>query len=392
MDTGRCLTLSEVQETVSNKLPGLRSLLVRPISVKNLLFTGYASCLFILTFVRLPRSSLEPVFLAGMCLGVGSVSALVFSPGSKQAGSKSAAFSFALLMHGLLAAISIINNNYYPRMLAGDNFGEAIPYSAWVVLLEWGAVLMLGRLFASDRRLTVPLWLVACALLFLAVVVAAPKMQGRGYQVVAGQPPVRYYRFSEPVESDESAEYPVAVLDGVFVLLRTGWDRTALKEFSVLRGFDTKNDKQWTMDVVPSTYMLPRAHLALGEAGELLVVQGTVHSNETGDMAVWVTEVDVHSATKGKPELVVRAPWLDPDASAALLSPEWRRPPFSRQSGVNIDVDEEGVLSIRGSGFQWNLAGDPRSVSFIVGEDVVVIRELIEETYTYHILLLPSRP
>lgn len=382
--------MRDLQESASNKPPqGSRSWLLRPLGTKNLLLIGYASCLFILTFLRLPRSSLEPVFLAGMCLGIGSVSALVFSPGSRQAGSKSAAFFFAFLMHGFLAATSIINSGYYPRMLIGGNFGEAIPYSACVVLLEWGAVILLGRPFASHGHPTVPLWVVTCMLLTLAVVVAAPKLQEPGYRVVSGQPPVRYSRFSEPMGSAEPA---TALIDGIFVQVQTGYDREAQKNFSVLRGCDVKNDKAWTLDVFPSTYVLPWAFLALREHGELLVVHETGQTDEAGDKAVWITAVDIQSVTKGKPEYVERAPWLGPDPSAVLLEPRWQRPPFSYPLGISIEVDHAGQSCIRGPDFEWEVTGDQESISFMMGQDTVVMREARNETYQYQIFLLPSSP
>ncbi|MGE5579161.1 MAG: hypothetical protein ACM3WU_03865 [Bacillota bacterium] len=372
----------------------MRNLLSRPVPVKNLLIAGYVVCLYVLTAIRLTRESMEPVFFAGLFLGMGSVSAMVFSPGSKKAGSKSAALLFTLLMHGLLAVTSIINSNYYPGLLIGRYFGYAIPYSAAVVLLEWAAVVAIGKFFASHERPVLRLWAVAIALLCLTLVVAAPRAPGRGYRVVSGQPPARYYRFSEPIEQSkymDAGEYGVAALDGVFVLLRTGWDRSKVAKFSVLRGIDTKSDKQWTVDMIPSTYWLHRAHLALRETDELLVVHETLHTNEVGDKAVWITEVDINSGTKSKPEFVVRAPWLGPDASAMLLSPEWQQAPLTHQSGLRIDVEEEQLLVMSGPGFRWELTGDPKVSCFFLSQDIVVMRELQDnETYDYHVFLLPS--
>lgn len=377
--------MSEVQESVSNKPPGLRGWLVRPLCAKNLLFTGFASCLFILALAPVPPGGLSMVFFAAVCLGIGAVSALVFSPDVNQAGSRLAAFFLAFVMHGLVAATSI-RGGYYPRMLAGHSFGQAVRDSAWFVLLEWGAIIVLGRLFAAVRRPTVPLWVVASALPLLAVIIAVPEVQGPSYRVVSGQPPVRYRSFSEPMGSAES---PTALVDDVFIRLQTGYDKKTGEDFSILKCWDIRNDKQWTMDVIPSQHMLPWAFLALGEGGELLVVHETGQTNEVGDKAVSVTKVDIQSATKGKPEFVARAPWLDPDASAALLRPAWQRPPLSWPSGVGIDVDEAGLLSIRGPGFRWDLEGDLRSTSFIIDGDVVVMREMRDEIYWYHVFLLP---
>ncbi|MEX0974095.1 MAG: hypothetical protein WD024_01900 [Bacillota bacterium] len=381
--------MREVQEPIPNKPLGLRSWLIRPLYVKNLLYTGYVSCLAVLALAPVPRGGLSLVFFAAVCFGVGTVSALVFSPDANQAGSRLAAFFLAFVMHGLVAATSI-HGGYYPRTLAGGYAGQAISNSAWFAILEWGAIMALGRLFATTRRPTVPLWVVASAPILLAVVIVAPEVQGRGYRVAAGQPPVRYSRFSDPTGSAEPA---TALLDGIFVQVQTDYDRKTHKNFSVLKGCDIKGNRQWTMDVFPSTFVLPWAFLALGEPGELLVVHETGQTNEAGDRAVWVTKVDIQSATKGKPEFVVRAPWLDPDASAVLLNPGWQRAPLAGPAGVSIDVDEAGgLLSIRGSGFRWELWGDPESTVFILGEDVVVMRETRDEGYSYHVFLLPSPP
>ncbi len=58
-----------------------------------------------------------------MCIGIGTVSALVFSPDANRAGSNLAAFFLAFVMHGLVAAASL-RGGYYPRMLAGSYLGE----------------------------------------------------------------------------------------------------------------------------------------------------------------------------------------------------------------------------------------------------------------------------
>jgi len=105
-----------------------------------------------------------------VCLGTGTVSALVFSPGLTKAGSNLADFFLAFVMHGLVAAVSVARG-YYPSMLLGSYFGEAIRNSAWFVLLEWGAIMVIGRSFASERRLAVPVWWVAGALFFFAVAI-----------------------------------------------------------------------------------------------------------------------------------------------------------------------------------------------------------------------------
>jgi len=378
--------LCDVQEQVSNKPLGLRGWLVRPLYIKNLLFTGFASCLALLAFAPIPSGGLPVVFFVAVSLGIGTVSALVFSPDVNRAGSNLAAFFLAFLMHGLVAVASV-RGGYYPRMLAGASFGQAIRNSTWLVILEWGAIMVLGRFFAATRRPTVPMWWVVSALILLAAAIALPEVQGRGYRVVAGRPPVKYWSFSEPMGSAES---PIALVDDAFSLLQTGYDRKSGDDFSILKAWDIKNGKQWTMDVVPSKYMLPWAFLALGEHGEVLIVHETPHTNEASDRAVWVTRVDIPSATKSKPEFVVRAPWLDPDASAVLLNPAWRRPPLSGPSGVSIDADEVGgPVYIRGPGFRWDLMGDPKSMVFILGEDVVVMRETRDEKHWYHIFLLP---
>ena len=82
-----------------------------------------------------------------------------------------AAFFLAFVMHGLVAAASL-HGGYYPRMLAGSYLGEAICISAWSAILEWGAIMVLGRSFASERRPAVPTWWVAGTLLFFAVAIA----------------------------------------------------------------------------------------------------------------------------------------------------------------------------------------------------------------------------
>ena len=391
--------MREVQEPIPNKPLGLRSWLIRPLYVKNLLYTGYVSCLAVLALAPVPRGGLSLVFFAAVCFGVGTVSALVFSPDANQAGSRLAAFFLAFVMHGLVAATSI-HGGYYPRTLAGGYAGQAISNSAWFAILEWGAIMALGRLFATTRRPTVPLWVVASAPILLAVVIVAPEVQGRGYQVVAGQPPVRCWRFSEPtpespipLAGSSKPQVVHALLEDIFIQLETGYHPKTSKEVSILKVWDIRNRRKWAMEVVPpEQYMLPWAYLALGEREELLVVQETGHTNEVGDQAVWVTEVDVQSATKGKSEFVVRAPWLDPDASATLLNPAWQQAPLTGSSGVSIDVDEAGLLSIRGSGFRWELWGDPESTVFILSEDVVVMRETRDEGYSYHVFLLPSPP
>ncbi len=162
----------EEHKPVCDKLPGLRGWLERPLYVKNLLFTGFAACLAFLAFAPLPNISLSVVFFAAVCLGIGTVSALVFSPEVvNRAWSNLAAFFLAFVMHGLVAAASL-HGGYYPRMLAGSYLGEAICISAWSAILEWGAIMVLGRSFASERRPAVPTWWVAGTLLFFAVAIA----------------------------------------------------------------------------------------------------------------------------------------------------------------------------------------------------------------------------
>jgi hypothetical protein len=372
---------------------------VRPLYVKNLLFTGFAFCLAVLALAPVSPGGLSLVFFAAVCFGIGTVSALVFSPNVNQAGSRLAAFFLAFVMHGLVAATSIYGG-YYPRSLAGNYAGQAIRNSAWFAILEWGGIMALGRLFTVVRRPTVPLWVVVSAPLLLAAITALSSVQGRGYRVVAGQPPVRYWRFSEPTpespippRGSSKPDVAHALLDDIFIQLQSGHHPKTSLAISILKVWDIGNNTKWSMEMdPPEHYMLPWAYLALGEREELLVVQETGHTNEAGDEAVWVTRVDVQSATKGKPEFVVRAPWLGPEASVRLLDFAWQRPPLSGRSGVSIDVDEEGLLSVRGSGFRWDLVGDPESTSFIVGEDVVVMRELQDKTYGYHVFLLPSPP
>ncbi len=75
----------------------------------------------------------------------------MFSPEVvNRAWSNLAAFFLAFVMHGLVAAASL-HGGYYPRMLAGSYLGEAICISAWSAILEWGAIMVLGRSFASEK-------------------------------------------------------------------------------------------------------------------------------------------------------------------------------------------------------------------------------------------------
>ena len=168
---GGVVTLCEVHKPVCDKPPGLRGWLERPLYVKNLLFTGFAACLAVLALAPLPSISLSVVFFAAVCLGIGTVGGLVFSPDVSRTGSNLAAFFLAFVMHGLVAAASL-HGGYYPRMLAGSYLGEANRISAWFVILEWGAIMVLGRFFASERRPAVPTWWVAGTLLFFAVAIA----------------------------------------------------------------------------------------------------------------------------------------------------------------------------------------------------------------------------
>lgn len=396
---GGVAALGEVQQPVSNKPSGRRSWLTRPLRVKNLLFVGFACCLAILALAPIPRGGLSMVFFAAVCFGIGTVSALVFSRDVNWAGSRLAAFFLAFMMHGLITAASLCGG-YYPRTLAGNLFGQAVRNSAGLVVLEWAAVVALGRLFAAVTRPTVPLWVVAGVPLLLAVITALSSVQGRGYRVVAGQPPVRYWRFSEPtpgspvpMAGSSKPQLVHALVDDAFIQLQSGYHPKTALAVSILKVWDIRNSAKWSMEMdPPEHYVLPWAHLALGEREDLLVVQETGHTNEVGDEAVWVTGVDVKSATKGKSEFVLRAPWLGPDASAKPLDPVWQRPPFIGLSGVSIEVEEAGLLSIHGSGFRWDLVSDPEFTSFILGKDVVVMREVRDETYWYHVFLLPSPP
>lgn len=162
--------MCEVHKPVCDKPPGLRGWLERPLYVQNLLFTGFAACLAFLAFAPLPNISLSVAFFAAVCLGIGTVSGLVFSPDANGAGSILAAFFLAFVMHGIVAVASL-HAGYYPRMLAGSYLGEAIRISAWIVILEWGAIMVLGRVFASERRPAVPTLWVAGTLLFFVVAI-----------------------------------------------------------------------------------------------------------------------------------------------------------------------------------------------------------------------------
>jgi hypothetical protein len=391
--------MHRVVELAKTKAPMLHSWLMRPLYVsKELLFGCFALCLAILAVAPFPPEGMSAVFFAAVCFGVSAAAALIFSTDAISTSSKITAFFVALVMHGLVTGFSILGG-YYPQALAGGYYGQAVRNSALFVLLEWGGIIALGPLYSDGKRPAFPRWALASLLLIPVVVVIGSQIQVGNYWVVSGERPVKYWRFSEPFEYapgvfriSEHSEYQVALVDDVFVMIQSGWSDRLSEKSSTLKVWDIKNEKRWTMDVVPSDYWLSTSFLALGKDGGLLVVHRTGNIvNESGDEACWVTGVDLRSATANQPEYVDKFPWLDSDTGTVLLQPEWQKPPFSTMSRIEIAMDKEsGLLFVRGPGFRWNLlSDDPGTMVFLVGEDVVVVRHVYEGRYEYQVFLLP---
>lgn len=365
----------------------LRRWLAGPISVRAIALPGYVASLAVLAWIPLPSESLPMIFWAAIVLGIVAICSLVYSPDLNQGGSRLAAFFLTFVMHGLVTWASL-RSGYYPRFLAGGYFGEAVRISAFFVLLEWGATIVLGRAFTTTARPTVLRWHLASALILivLVAVAAAPLTLARGYSVSAGAAPVRYRRISVDVTKGDGA-LPSALVKDVFV--QTQWDwRTKL---SRLIGLDIKQDREWAVDVAPPQLEgFPPPSLALENGtGLVLVVTELLHVNAAGDRSCWVVWVDVQTGMKVRAETVIRAPWLNPDASAIPLEAGWQRPPLIGDRPVRVDHMPDGSLIMEGKGFKWSLRGAADFKEFIIGSDVVVMRDLRNEKYWYHIFLLP---
>lgn len=365
----------------------LRGWLMRPLDVRTLAILGYVCGLGILALVPLASESLPVIFWAAIGLGIVAISSLVYSPDLHPSGSRLAAFFLVFLMHGLVAWASF-KAGYYPRFLAGGYFGEAIRISSLFVLLEWGATTALGRTFTSTARHTIPLWQLASALILIVLATAAPVSVARGYGVSAGAAPARYRRLSVDATGGASA-LPSALVEDVFIQVQ--WDYRA--GLSRVAGWDIKQDGEWAIDVAHPHDRpggLPPPSLAMENGtGLVLAITELAHANEAGDRACWVVWIDVRTGTKAKAETVARAPSLGPDASAVSLPAGWQRPPLSGDCAVRVDVGPDGSLMMEGPGFEWSLRGEAAFKKFVIGNDVVVMRDLWNEKYWYHIFLLP---
>ena len=222
--------------------------------------------------------------------------------------------------------------------------------------------------------------------LLLTAAVVVPWVQDRGSLVVAGAPPVRHWRFTEP---RDSAEFPTALLDDVFIGL--WWDLEG-EPSTLLKGWDIKSGQRWTIDVgAPSQDVLPWAFLALGEGGEVLVVHEVSGSTEADNRGCWVAKVDLATATKEEAIHVDKAPWVGAEASAVLLQSGWQRPPIDNDpSGAIINADERNeVLYIAGRRFRCELRGEPEDPALLIGEEVFVVREARDDNYLFHVFLIP---
>lgn len=192
--------MHRVVELAKTKAPMLHSWLMRPLyASKELLFGCFALCLAILAVAPFPPEGMSAVFFAAVCFGVGTAAALIFSTDANSTGSKVTAFFVALAMHGLVAGASIFGG-YYPQALAGGYYGQAVRNSALFVLLEWGGIMLLGRLFSDGKHPAIPRWVLAGIPLISAIVMLCSQIQVGNYWVVSGERPVRYWRFSEPFE------------------------------------------------------------------------------------------------------------------------------------------------------------------------------------------------
>ena len=146
----------------------------RPVYVKNLLYIGFQ--LFLLLLVSdLPTSGTKPfLFYTALCFGIGAESAFMFSPDVNKEGPTFASFFLTFIMHGIIAYASF-KGGYYPRIIFGYTFGKAVRISALFVVLEWGAVVLLGRrIFAEKRHPVIPTWWVLAALLVVGLVIITP--------------------------------------------------------------------------------------------------------------------------------------------------------------------------------------------------------------------------
>lgn len=364
----------------------LRCWLGSPVSVKAIAVPGYVASLGVLAWIPLASESIPMIFWAAIGLGIVAVCSLVYSPDLDPGGSRLAAFFLAFVMHGLVTWASF-KASYYPRFLAGGYFGEAVRISAFFVLLEWGAIVALGRTFATTARPAVLRWHLASSLILIVLVAIAPVTLARGYRVSAGAAPIRYRRMSVDATREDAALPSPLVQD---VLVRIEWDRRA--EISRLAGWDIKQDRDWAVDVAPPRYSLgglPPPSLALENGtGLVLIVTEVPHVNVAGDRACWVVWVDVRTGTKVRAETLIRAPWLDPDTAIPLLA-GWQRPPLIGDRPVRVDYGPDGSLTMEGQGFKWSVRGETAFKEFIIGNDVVVMRDLSNEKYWYHIFFLP---
>jgi hypothetical protein len=272
--------------------------------------------------------------------------------------------------------------------LVGSSFGQALQFSVLFVLLEWGATILVGQVFSAAQRPAVLRGHIMAIVAVISLAALGPVSLARGYSVETGAAPARYRQFSVNPAREDAALVTPLVKD---VFLRIEWDRK--QQRALLYGWDIKRDHMWTVDLSPPRIGiggLPLPSLALERStGVLLVVTELIHISAAGDRLCWVIWVDVQSGTKIKAEELIRAPWLEP-STADLLFAGWETPPLSGDRPVTVGQGPDGSLAIEGRGFRWRLRGEGSLWAFITGDSVVVMRELRNEKFLYHIFLLPE--
>lgn len=354
----------------------------RGILLGPILQAAFPFCLALLAFSpRGPGGDPKGfLFAAALAAGVLAVASLVYRPDVNPKSSAIAALPLIFLMHGLLVITTLARGTTYP--FAGSNFGEAVNLSVMAAFVEWGVTVVIGPWLARKPQ-AAPLWAVAAATVFVLVASFLPNVTYPAFEVVEGPGPARYWRFAEG-RSDRTW---TVLLNDVLLQSRVSRDYTS----SRLLGWDIENNRRWEVDLAPKGLECDKVcnpSILEAEDGSIKVVQelwrGNSFQSGTGPFLIHWVDPATGRVAKTAVEPII-------DLTAVAPIDQWKNPPLEG-SHLRVSVSQGAVaraLSVEGQGFTWKFDPDYGNRTFIIGDRVVVMRELQRDGYWYHLLLLP---